>query len=92
MTHNAISTYTHHYLLENRENLNRKTHLSLPATANLAFRWPLTYLTPSVFHADQHGMLTFLIRTLGPVFWHHPQPHGEPQHQEGQELILEHIS
>ena len=27
-----------------------------PTTANLAFRWPLTYATPSVFHADRLDM------------------------------------
>ena len=29
-------------------------------TANWAFRWPLTHVTPSVFHADQHGIVPFL--------------------------------
>ena len=77
---------------EQNANLNRKTHLSRPATANLAFRLPLTYPTPSVFHADQRGMRTFFIRTLGPEFQGHPHPHGGPQHQQGQGLILEHTS
>ena len=49
--------------------LNRKAHLSRSPLANLAFRWPLTYPTPSVFHADQRGMRRFLIRTLWPEFW-----------------------
>ena len=46
-------------------------------------------LIPSVFHADQRGMCTFLIRTLGPELQVHPRPHGRPQHQQGQGLILE---
>ena len=29
-------------------------------TAILTFKWPLTHVTPSVFHADQRGMLAFL--------------------------------
>ena len=37
-------------------------------------------------------MIGFLIRTLGPEFWDHPHPHGGTQHQQGQGLILEHIS
>ena len=60
--------------------------------ANLAFRQSPTHVTPSVFHADQHGGGTFLIRTLWPEFWSHPGPHGGPQHQQSQGLILEHIS
>ena len=48
----------------------------------------INYPTPSVFHADQRGMLGFWIRTLRSEFWGHPQPHGEPQHQQGQGLIF----
>ena len=59
-------------------------------TARLAFRQPLRHPTHSVFHADQRGIGGFLILTLGPEFWGHPHPHGEPQHQQGQGLILEH--
>ena len=56
---------------------------------SLAFRPTIAHPTPSVFHADQRGMRKFLIWTLGPEFWGHPQPHGQPQHQQGQELTLE---
>ena len=73
-----------------RRNLNRKAHLSLSATASLAFRWPLTYPTPSVFHADQRGMINIWIRTLWPEFWSNPCPHGGPQHQQDQGKISEH--
>ena len=72
-------------------NLDRKALLSRYPKANLAFMRFTTHSTPSVFHAEQCGMLGFWIRTLGPEFWGHPQPHGEPQHQQGQGLILEHI-
>ena len=61
-------------------------------TANLAFRGYLTYVTPSHCHTDQHGMRPFLIRTLGPELQGHPHPHGGPHHQQGQGLIIEHIS
>ena len=61
-------------------------------TANLAFRPNIAHPTPSVFDADQRGMRTFLIGTLGPEFQGHPHPHGGPQHPQGQGLILEHIS
>ena len=37
-------------------NLLRKGLMAPGLTANWAFRWPLTHVTPSVFHADQHGM------------------------------------
>ena len=60
-------------------------------TASLAFRKSKGHPTPSVFHADQRGIEEFLIWTLGPELWGHPHPHGGPQHQQGQELILEHI-
>ena len=73
-------------------NLNRKAHLSRSPLANLAFRWPLTYPTPSVFHADQRGMRGFLIRILGLELWGQPHSHGGPQHQQGQGLILEDTS
>ena len=49
--------------------LHRKANLSLAPTANLAFRWTIAHLTPSVFHTDQRSMWTFLIRTLWPEFW-----------------------
>ena len=45
--------------------------------------------TPLVFHPDQRGMRGYLIRTLGPELWGQPHPHGGPQHQQGQGLILE---
>ena len=61
-------------------------------TANLAFRPNIAHPTPSVFDADQRGMRTFLIRTLGPELQRYPHPHGGPQHQQGQGLILKHIS
>ena len=32
--------------------------------ANLAFGWPLPYPTHLVFHADQRGMVPFLIGSL----------------------------
>ena len=48
---------------------NRKAHLSLGSTANLAFRQSPTHVTLSVFHADQHGGGTFLIPTLWPQIW-----------------------
>ena len=73
-------------------NLNRKALLSRPATAILAFKWTITHHTPSVFCADQRGNRRFFIQTLGPEFWGHPCPHGEPQHLGSQGLILEHIS
>ena len=66
------------------QNLNRKALLSRSPTAILAFMWTITHLTPSVFHADQRDNRKFLIRPLGPEFWDHPHPHGEPQHQQGQ--------
>ena len=61
-------------------------------TASLAFRWPLTHVTPSVFHTDQHGIGQFWIKALGPELRGHPHPHGEPYYQQGQGFILEHIS
>ena len=70
--------------------LDRKALLSLSPTASLAFMLPLTYPTPSVFHADQRGMINIWIRTLWPEFWSNPRPHGGPQHQQGQRLILVH--
>ena len=36
-------------------------------------------------------MLRCFILALGPDFWGHPQPHGEPQKQQGRGLILEQI-
>ena len=72
--------------------LDRKAHLSRPTTAILAFTWTITHPTPSVLHADQRGVRPFLIWTLGLEFLGHPRPHREPQHQQGQGLILEHIS
>ena len=72
--------------------LDRKALMSPYLKANLAFMRSITHSTPSVFYADQRGMLGFLIRTLGPEIWGHPQPHEEPQHQQGQGLILENIS
>ena len=74
------------------EYLDRKALVSLPATANLAFNLTITHQTPSVFRTDQRGNRRFLIQTLGPEFWGHPHPHGEPQHLGGQGLILEHIT
>ena len=74
------------------KNLDRKALLSLSATAILAFKWTITHHTPSVFCPDRRGNRRFLIQTLGPEFWGHPHPHGEPQQQQGQKLILEHIS
>ena len=74
------------------EYLDRKAHLSRYLTANSAFRLTITHPTPSVFDADQRGMLGFLVRTLGPELQPHPHPHGGPQHQQGQGLILEHTS
>ena len=65
--------------------------LPRPSKANLAFRWPLTNLTPLVFHADQCGIGRLLIWTPGPEFCGHPHPHWGPQHKQGQELILEPI-
>ena len=73
-------------------NLDRKALMSPYLKANLAFMRSITHSTPSVFYADQRGMLGFLIRTLGPEIWGHPQPHEEPQHQQGQGLNLENIS
>ena len=73
-------------------NLNRKALLSRSPTAILAFKWIITYPTPSFFHADQRGMRAFLIQTLGPEFWGHPHPNGGPQHQQGQGLIFQHTS
>ena len=70
--------------------LYRKGLKALYLTASLAFRQPLSHPTPSVFHADQRGIGGFLIGTLGPELWGHPHPHGGPQRQQGQELILEH--
>ena len=61
-------------------------------TASLAFRQPLSYPTPSVFHAEQRGMRTFFIQTLGLELRGYPHPHGVPQHQQCQALILEHSS
>ena len=61
-------------------------------TASLAFRQPKGHPTPSVFHAVQRGMEDFWIKTLGPELWGKPHPHGGPQHQQGQGLILEHTS
>ena len=72
--------------------LDRKTLLSRPLTASLVLRQSLAHPTPSVFHADQRGVRKFFIRTLGPEIWGHPHPHGEPQHQQGQGLILGQIS
>ena len=69
--------------------LDRKAHLSLQPTANLALKPLFMHPTPLVFHPDQRGMRGFLIRTLGPELWGHPHPHGGPQHQQGQGLILE---
>ena len=60
--------------------------------ASLAFRWPFTSLSPSVFDADQRGGGDFFIRALGLELQGHPHPHGGPQHQQGQGLILEHVS
>ena len=60
--------------------------------ANLDLILYNTYSTPSVFHADKHGMRTLQIWTLGTELQGHPQPHREPQYQQGQGLILEHIS
>ena len=57
-------------------------------TASLAFRQPKGHPTPSVFYADQRGVEEFLILTLGPELWGHPHPHGEPQHQQCQGLLL----
>ena len=60
-------------------NPNRKAHLSGYLRANLAFRWPLTSLTPSVFHADQLDGGTFLIWTLGlELQGASPNPMGHP--------------
>ena len=56
------------------------------------FRRLFEHQIPSVFHADQCGGCTFLIWTLWLEFWHHPRPHGDPQHQQSQGLILELIS
>ena len=42
-----------------------------------------------VGHQESGNTLGFFIRTPGPEFWGHPHPHGEPQHQQGQGLILE---
>ena len=67
--------------------LNRKAHLSRYLTAILALSASIADPTPSVFHAGQRGMRKFLIWTLGPEFWGHPQPHGEPRHQQGQGLM-----
>ena len=55
-------------------------------------RWGSRVVTGAVFHADQRGMRTFLIRTLGQELRGHPHPHGGPQRQQGQELVLERIS
>ena len=79
-----------HFLLYKLTNPNRKALLSRSSTAILAFRWTYSGLTPSVFNADHHGMVKFLIRTLGPELQGHPHPHGAPHHQQGQGLILEH--
>ena len=88
-----IAVLGQHYTFPCSEvNLDRKTLLSRPATAILALKWNITHHTPSVFHADQRGNRRFLIRTLGPELRHHPHPHGGPKHQQGQGLILEHIS
>ena len=46
----------------------------------------------SVFNAYQRGMCRFLIWTLGPELRGHPHPHGGPQHQQCQGLIIEHTS
>ena len=61
---------------------NRKAQLSRWSTANLAFRWTLTHVTPSVFHAEQRSGCAFLIWTLWPEFWSNPHLHGGPQHQQ----------
>ena len=55
------------------------------------FRGNIAHPTPSVFHAEQRGGSAFLIRILWLEFWSNPCPHGGPQHQQGQGLILEHI-
>ena len=75
----------------------RKTYIEkhfclLYLTANLAFRSSIAHTTRSVFHADQRDMRTFLIRTLGPEFQGHSHPHEGPQHQQGQGLILKHVT
>ena len=71
---------------------NRKAHPAPCSTANSPIRGNIAYPTPLVFHADQRDGGTFLIWTLWLEFWSHPRLHGEPQHQQGQGLILEHIS
>ena len=81
-----------HWAFATNVNLYRKGLKARYLTASLDCRQPLSHPTPSVFHAEQHGMRTFLIRTLGLEFQGHPHPHGGPQHQQGQGLILEHIS
>ena len=68
--------------------LYRKGLKAMYPTASLAFRHPKGHPTPSVFHADQRGIGAFLIWTLGLELWGHPHPHGGPQHQQAQELIL----
>ena len=68
---------------------NRKALLSRYAKAILAFRWSVPHpivTHTSVFNADQCGMGGFFIRTLGQEWGH---PHGEPQYQQGQGIILE---
>ena len=60
-------------------NLDRKTHLSLSPMANLPLRWTFAHPAPSVFHADQCGVLEFLNQTLWAEFHGAiPIPMGNP--------------
>ena len=40
-------------------NLHRKGLMCTCPSANWAFKWPSTYVTPLIFHADQRGMGPF---------------------------------
>ena len=51
--------------LLNTRYLDRKALLSRSPTAILTFKWTITYPTPSVFHADQHGGRRFLLYGAG---------------------------